>query len=81
MGPCPSEQLYSKCSTVIMTSATLSAGSAGFKHTQQRLRLDDAKTLQLGSPFSFREQPGFTSLDAIPRPAKEIQGSRARQIA
>ena len=42
--PALREQLYSKCPTVVLTSATLSAGgSNGFGHTQDRLGLTDAK--------------------------------------
>jgi ATP-dependent DNA helicase DinG len=49
--------LYSKVPTVILTSATLSAGGkAGFRHFQSRLGLEGCSTLQLGSPFDYRRQ-------------------------
>ena len=38
VGPVLESHLYSKCPTVIMTSATLSSGGKnGFKHAQQRI--------------------------------------------
>jgi ATP-dependent DNA helicase DinG len=70
VGPALREQLYSKVPTVIMTSATLSAGgSVGFKHTQQRLGLTKAKTLQLGSPFDYKEQVELHLFRQMPDPS------------
>src|SRR5262249_29802750 len=57
VGPVLQEMLYSKVPTVILTSATLSAGGkAGFRHFQSRLGLEGCATLQLGSPFDYRRQ-------------------------
>ena len=70
VGPALREHLYSKGPTVILTSATLSAGGAvGFKHTQHRLGLADAKTLQLGSPFNYREQAELHLFRDMPDPS------------
>jgi ATP-dependent DNA helicase DinG len=70
VGPILCEQLYKKCPTVIMTSATLSAGgSVGFRHTRDRLGLDKATTLQLGSPFDFRRQVELHLFRQMPDPA------------
>ncbi|MBO0697624.1 MAG: DEAD/DEAH box helicase [Zavarzinella sp.] len=70
VGPVLREHLYSKVPTVVMTSATLSAGGAGgFRHTQTRLGLDDARTVQLGSPFNFREQVELHLFREMPDPA------------
>jgi ATP-dependent DNA helicase DinG len=70
VGPALREQLYSKCPTVILTSATLSAGgSQGFQHTQDRLGLGDAGTVQLGSPFNYREQVELHLFRQLPDPA------------
>src|SRR5947209_5759285 len=70
VGPALQQQLYSKVPTVVMTSATLSAGgSTGFKHTQQRLGLKDAETLQLGSPFNFKEQVELHLFRQLPDPS------------
>src|SRR5579885_3368399 len=53
-----------------MTSATLSAGgSTGFKHTRHRLGLKDAETLQLGSPFNFKEQVELHLFRQMPDPS------------
>jgi ATP-dependent DNA helicase DinG len=70
VGPALREQLYDKVPTVIMTSATLSAGGrSGFRHFQSRLGLDDCKTLQLGSPFNYREQVQLHLFRAMPDPS------------
>src|SRR6185312_99311 len=70
VGPALREQLYDKIPTVIMTSATLSAGGrSGFRHFQGRLGLDDCKTLQLGSPFNYREQVELHLFRAMPDPS------------
>jgi ATP-dependent DNA helicase DinG len=70
VGPALREHLYSKVPTVVMTSATLSAGGAtGFKHAQRRLGLTDAETVQLGSPFDFREQVELHLFRQMPDPS------------
>src|SRR5439155_10862011 len=52
VGPALREQLYAKVPSVILTSATLSAGgAAGFRHTQQRRGLHGCATARLGIPF------------------------------
>ena len=70
VGPALKEQLYDKVPTVIMTSATLSVGGrSGFKHFQERLGLDSGKTLQLGSPFNYREQAELHLFRDMPDPS------------
>jgi ATP-dependent DNA helicase DinG len=70
VGPALREQLYDKVPTVILTSATLSAGGkTGFGHFQGRLGLDGCATLQLGSPFNYREQVELHLFRAMPDPA------------
>jgi ATP-dependent DNA helicase DinG len=70
VGPALREHLYDQVPTVIMTSATLSAGGrSGFRHFQGRLGLDGCATLQLGSPFNFREQVELHLFRAMPDPS------------
>lgn len=70
VGPALREQLYDEVPTVIMTSATLSVGGAGgFRHFQHRLGLDDCATLQLGSPFDYREQAELHLFRRMPDPS------------
>jgi ATP-dependent DNA helicase DinG len=70
VGPALEEHLYSKVPTVVMTSATLSVGGrGGFRHLQSRLGLTDCETLQLGSPFNFREQAELHLFREVPDPA------------
>lgn len=70
VGPVLREQLYSKVPTVVMTSATLSAGGrTGFRHTQHRIGLDDCTTEQHGSPFDFAKQVELHLFRKMPDPS------------
>jgi ATP-dependent DNA helicase DinG len=70
VGPALREQLYDKIPTVVMTSATLSVGGkSGFRHFQNRLGMDDCGTLQLGSPFNYREQVELHLFRSMPDPS------------
>ncbi len=70
VGPALREHLYSKVPTVVMTSATLSAGGrAGFRHFQERLGFEDSTTLPLGSPFNYREQVELHLFKQMPDPS------------
>ncbi len=70
VGPALKQQLYDKVPSVILTSATLSAGGAeGFAHFQKRLALDDADTKQLGSPFDFKKQVELHVFRDMPDPS------------
>jgi ATP-dependent DNA helicase DinG len=72
VGPALRQQLYSQVPTVILTSATLSAGGrSGFGHFQQRLGLEDCATQQLGSPFDYREQAELHLFRRMPDPAAD----------
>jgi ATP-dependent DNA helicase DinG len=69
IGPALQQQLYSQVPTVVMTSATLSVGGrSGFHHFQQRLGLEGCATLQLGSPFNYREQAELHLFRGMPDP-------------
>jgi ATP-dependent DNA helicase DinG len=72
VGPALKEQLYDKVPSVVLTSATLSAGGpAGFRHTQRRLGLDGCRTEQLGSPFNFAAQAELHLFRRMPDPAAQ----------
>jgi ATP-dependent DNA helicase DinG len=70
VGPALKQQLYDKVPTVVLTSATLSTGGpGGFDLFKSRLGLDDADTLQLGSPFDYRVQVELHLFRDMPDPA------------
>jgi ATP-dependent DNA helicase DinG len=70
VGPSLREQLYEKVPTVILTSATLSAGgSVGFGHTQRRVGLEGCETEQHGSPFDFASQAELHLFRRMPDPS------------
>lgn len=52
----------------VLTSATLSV-AGNFQHLQNRLGLDEARTLRLESPFDFRRQAVFYVPEGLPAPA------------
>jgi ATP-dependent DNA helicase DinG len=63
------EQLYSQVPTVILTSATLSAGGqAGFDYFRQRLGMEKCDTHQLGSPFDYSKQVELHVFRRMPDP-------------
>jgi ATP-dependent DNA helicase DinG len=70
VGPTLREELFKKVPTVILTSATLSAGGRdGFEHFRTRLGLDDAHTEMLGSPFNYRDQAELHLFRDMPDPS------------
>jgi ATP-dependent DNA helicase DinG len=72
VGPALQDQLYSKVPTVVLTSATLSAGGkAGFRHFQGRLGLEACPTLQLGSPFDYLRQVELHLFRRMPDPSAD----------
>jgi ATP-dependent DNA helicase DinG len=72
VGPALKQQLYDKVRTVVLTSATLSAGGRadGFRLTQQRLGLESADVKQLGSPFDFKKQAELHLFESMPDPSR-----------
>lgn len=74
IGPILRQQLFESVPSVILASATLSiGGTQGFRHFQERLGGEDCATLQLGSPFNFREQAELHLFRKMPDPTSETQ--------
>lgn len=86
IGPAMREQLFDKVSSVIMTSATLSVGGAAsgirasdsvgenrssFDYFQSRVGLTQCHSVQVGSPFNFREQAELVTFGDMPDPTNE----------
>ncbi len=70
VGPALRDQLYSQVPSVILTSATLSAGGKqGFDYFRHRLGLDNCDTLQLGSPFDYQAQAELHLFRKMPDPS------------
>ena len=75
VGPALREHLFDKVPSVVLTSATLSAGGRnGFGFFQERLGLESCRTLQLGSPFNYREQAELHLFRRMPDPSSDPQG-------
>jgi ATP-dependent DNA helicase DinG len=69
VGPALREHLFDKTRSVILTSATLAVGRRGsFEFFQSRLGLTQADTLQLGSPFNYRDQAQVILVRGMPDP-------------
>lgn len=74
VGPALRQLLFDKVSTVIMTSATLSVGSAGsFDFFKAQVGLTQAKCCRWGSPFDYREQAELVLVEGMPDPSLEKQ--------
>lgn len=83
VGPALKALLFDKLRTVILTSATLTTGSdTSFQYLQQRLGLEEAKCVRLGSPFDYQRQmrvhveaglPDPTAFDFVPAACEAIQ--------
>jgi ATP-dependent DNA helicase DinG len=82
VGPELQAQLYNQVPTVVMTSATLSVGGKnGFRHFQGRLGLDGCATLQLGSPFDYRQQAELHLFRTMPDPTADAAAYEAAVLA
>ncbi len=70
VGPLLRAQLFDRVPSVILTSATLSAGGgSGFAHIKERLGFpDDHPAEQLGSPFDYARQVELHLFRGMPDP-------------
>ena len=68
VGPALRETLFTEDRSVILTSATLTTGSASFAHAADRLGCDEPETLALGSPFDLGRQVDLIVETTLPRP-------------
>lgn len=69
LGPILREELFNQVPTTILTSATLAVGKQNFDFIQQRLGLDAAETLKLGSPFDYKTQMRLILPEGMPDPS------------
>ncbi len=78
VGPALAEHLWQRLHAVVLTSATLSTGGAApFRFFQERLGLESARTLQLGSPFDYARQARVILPRSMPDPREDVAFSRA----
>jgi ATP-dependent DNA helicase DinG len=69
VGPALRESLFDPVRSVILTSATLSIGKQqSFEFFKSRIGLTQAESLQLGSPFNYREQTKLIFVRGLPDP-------------
>ena len=96
VGPAMRQQLFDRVPSVILTSATLSVGrppaagatsttdadSGTFAFFQSRVGLTQCDTLQVGSPFNYREQVELVTLRDMPDPTgpREPYERRAAEV-
>ena len=72
VGPVLREHLFQKTKSVVLTSATLSVGRKGsFDFYKSRIGLSQGGTLQVGSPFNYREQAKLIVVGDMPDPTSE----------
>jgi ATP-dependent DNA helicase DinG len=83
VGPAMRQQLFDKVPSVILTSATLSVGRRGsFDFFQSRVGLTQCDTVQVGSPFNYREQVELVTVRDMPDPTgpREAFERRAAEV-
>lgn len=81
VGPPLREQLFDQVSTVILTSATLSVGRSGsIDFFKARVGLTRCDSLQLGSPFNYRQQARLVTLRGMPDPVVDRTGFERRSV-
>jgi ATP-dependent DNA helicase DinG len=69
VGPALRESLFNSVRTVVLTSATLSVGKQpSFDFFKSRVGLTQTDSLQLGSPFNYREQAKLIVVRGLPDP-------------
>lgn len=61
------ERLFERMRTVVLTSATLTAGG-GFGYIKERLGFEEAEELKLESPFNYKNAALLYLVDDIPEP-------------
>lgn len=71
IGPILREQLFQRCKSVILTSATLTTGGQSFDFIKSRIGLTESATIKLGSPFDYSQQAKLILLRGMPDP-KEV---------
>lgn len=64
------DELFSQVNTVVLTSATLSVGKQDFSFYRERIGLNKAQELKLGSPFDYRKQVKLILADEMPDPGE-----------
>lgn len=76
------EHLFDQVPTVVLTSATLAAGSdrAGFEFFQSRVGLTQCDSQRLGSPFDYKEQATLVTLASMPDPSSQREEFDRRSI-
>lgn len=65
------QTLYKNTDSVIMTSATLCVNSS-FDYMNERLGMENAGELRLGSPFDYKKQALLYAADDLPSPAGDF---------
>ena len=68
VGPALRRDLFGAVSTVVLASATLTAAGS-FEYLRQRLGLEAANELQLGSPFDYQQQAELVLQTNLPDPS------------
>lgn len=81
VGPELDRLIYRRVKSVILTSATLTTGKQdGFRYFQERLGLEDCRTLQLDSPFDYQHQAELRLYKNLPNPKESDSEAYLRGV-
>lgn len=76
------EELFAKTRCVVLTSATLTVGQPPqFDFFKTRLGLTRCQTLQVGSPFDYRQQARLILVRGLPDPGEDREGFERASLA
>ena len=71
------QHLFTNGPTAVLTSATIGTGDDGsFRWLRQKLGIDEADTLQLGSPFDYDRAVELVLEEAMPDPSQQANTFR-----
>jgi ATP-dependent DNA helicase DinG len=78
IAPALRQMLFREGRTCVMTSATLGVGRKDLAYFRSRVGADEAKPLQLGSPFNFNQQMKLFVVRKMPDPRGTVMKKRWR---
>lgn len=78
VGPALRSELFNKCPTVILTSATLTIGKSGsFDFIKSRIGITQSAADRYGSPFDYQKQAELITVDGMPDPGDKLAYEQA----
>jgi len=78
VGAILNDQLFHRCDSVVLTSATLTTDGS-FDYVRDRLSLEDADELRVPSPFNYAHSAMLAITDDVPEPGEQGHQKRLQE--